>query len=113
VAPPAPSGRGDAAASSAPRYVLSLYLAGSSASSARALVNTRRFCERFLAPHYDLEIIDIALQPHRVQQGQIVAAPTLLKILPLPARRFIGDMSDTQRLVSGFGLHLPAVPTGS
>ncbi len=93
--------------------MLSLYLAGSSAASARALVNTRRFCERFLASHYELEIIDIALQPHKVQQGQIVAAPTLVKSLPLPARRFIGDMSDTARLLKGFGLREPAAPTGS
>jgi circadian clock protein KaiB len=103
--PPSPS-PADAAEPAPPstRYVLSLYLTGSTAASARALVNTRRFCERFLAPNYELEIIDISLQPRRLQPGQIVAVPTLVKTLPLPVRRFIGDMSNTERLLRGFEL---------
>lgn len=104
-APPSPS-PADAAGAPRPstRYALSLYLTGSTAASARALVNRRRFCERFLAPHYELEIIDISLQPKRLQSGQIVAVPTLVKNQPLPVRRFIGDMSDTERLLRGFDL---------
>ncbi len=86
------------------RYELCLYLAGSTAASARALVNTRRFCEQHLGGEYRLEIVDITLEPRRVQSAQIVAAPTLVKLLPLPVRRFIGDMSDVERLRTGFGL---------
>ena len=99
---PPPPGQGEPPPP--PHYVLTLYLTGSAAASARAVVNTRRFCERFLAPNYELQIIDIALQPQRLQQAQIVAAPTLVKTLPLPERRFIGDMSDVERLRIGFGL---------
>ena len=90
------------------RYELCLYLAGSTAASARALVNTRRFCERYLANDYRLEIVDITLAPQRAQSAQIIAAPTLLKTAPLPMRRFIGDMSDTERLRIGFGLRADA-----
>ena len=62
--------------------MLCLYLAGNTPVSARAVVNTRRFCEEHLAGRYELEIVDISLHPERVQEAQIIAAPTLVKKLP-------------------------------
>ena len=90
--------------------MLCLYLTGSSAASARALVNTRRFCEAHLAPHYTLEIVDVSLQPHRLQEEQIVAVPTLVRSQPLPVRRCVGDMSDTAKLLRAFGLRAEPPP---
>ena len=86
----------------AQRPVFWLYLAGNTPASARAIVNTRRFCEEHLDGEYDLEIIDISLHPERVREAQIIAAPTLVKKLPLPERRVIGDMSSTDRLLQRF-----------
>ena len=82
--------------------VLCLYLAGNTPVSARAIVNTRRFCEEHLRGRYELEIVDISLHPERVQEAQIIAAPTLVKKLPLPEQRVIGDMSRTERLLQRF-----------
>jgi circadian clock protein KaiB len=86
------------------RPVFWLYLAGNTPASARAIVNTRRFCEEHLENGYDLEIIDISLHPERVREAQIIAAPTLVKKLPLPERRVIGDMSKTDRLLQRFDM---------
>jgi circadian clock protein KaiB len=95
-APPAPE-----------RYLLRLYVTGSTHNSARAIANTRRICEEHLPGRYELEIIDIILQPERLQSDQIVAAPTLVKMLPVPLRRFIGDMSQTERILVGLDI-IPA-----
>ena len=84
--------------------VFCLYLAGHTPVSARAVVNTRRFCEEYLAGRYELEIVDISLHPERVSEAQIIAAPTLVKRLPLPEQRAIGDMSRTDRLLQRFDL---------
>ena len=86
------------------RLVLCLYLAGNTPVSARAVVNTRRFCEQHVAGRYELEIVDISLHPERVQEAQIIAAPTLVKKLPLPEQRVIGDMSRPERLLQRFDL---------
>jgi circadian clock protein KaiB len=82
-------------------YVLRLYITGTTAHSARALANIRRLCDEYLAGRYELEIIDISRSPALAQDEQIIAAPTLIKALPLPLRRFIGDMSQTKRILSG------------
>jgi circadian clock protein KaiB len=81
-----------------------LYLAGNTPVSARAIVNTRRFCETHFEGSYQLEIIDISLHPERVREAQIVAAPTLVKKRPLPEQRVIGDMSRTEGLLQRFAL---------
>ena len=86
------------------RPVFWLYLAGNTPASARAIVNTRRFCEEHLDA-YELEIIDISLHPERVREAQIIAAPTLVKKRPLPERRVIGDMSRSERLLQHFDLY--------
>ena len=93
-----------AAAHDDDRYVLRLYVTGTTRHSTRAIVNIRKFCEEHLQGRYELEIVDISQHPTLVKGEQIVAAPTLIKTLPLPLRRFIGDMSQTERLLLGLDL---------
>lgn len=90
----------------APPYVLSLYISGTTPHSARALVNIRSLCETHLQGRYQLEIIDILLHPGKVAQDQVIATPTLIRKSPLPVRRFIGDMSQQERLLKGLGLSI-------
>ncbi len=86
------------------RYVLRLFVAGVSPKSTRAINNIKKLCNEYLHEQYDLEIIDIYKQPIIAKDGQILAAPTLVKELPLPLRKFIGDMSDTGKLIIGLDL---------
>lgn len=94
------------AAAEAPgdRYVLRLYVTGMTSRSTRAIENVRKICEEHLAGRYDLEVIDIYQQPTLAKGEQIIAAPTLIKKLPLPLRRVIGDMSGTDRVLVGLDL---------
>ena len=85
-------------------YVLRLYIAGTTSRSARAVANIKEICESSLKNRYDLEVIDIYQQPVLVKGEQIIAAPTLVKKLPLPLRKFIGDMSDIERILVGLDL---------
>ncbi len=85
-------------------YVLRLYVSGLTPNSQRAIENIRKICNEHLKGRYDLEIIDIFQQPTLAKEGQIIAAPTLIKKLPLPLRKFIGDMSKTERLIVGLDL---------
>jgi len=93
-----------AAAHDNARYVLRLYVTGTTRHSARAIVNIRKICEEHLQGRYELEIVDISQHPTLVVGEQIIAAPTLIKKLPLPLRRFIGDMSQTERILLGLDL---------
>jgi len=86
------------------RYVLRLYVTGTTPHSMRAIVNIRRICEEYLQGRYDLEVVDISQNPTLAEGEQIIAAPTLIKKLPLPLRRFIGDMSQTERILLGLDL---------
>jgi len=86
------------------RYVLRLFVAGVSPKSTRAINNIKKLCNEYLHEQYDLEIIDIYKQPIIAKDGQILAAPTLVKELPVPLRKFIGDMSDTGKLIIGLDL---------
>ncbi len=88
----------------APHYVLHLYITGSTPRSIRAISNIRKICEAHLMGRYDLEVVDISQHPMLAGGEQIVAAPTLIKKLPLPLRRFIGDMSQTDRILLGLDL---------
>lgn len=90
------------------RYVLTLYVTGTTPHSRRAVVNIRRFCEAELQGRYDLEIVDLCQNPALAAGELIIAAPTLIKRQPLPERRFIGDMSKTGRLREGLELRPPA-----
>jgi circadian clock protein KaiB len=89
------------------RYVLRLYVTGTTPHSTRAIVNLRKLCESYLEGRYDLQIVDIQEKPSMAVTEQIIAAPTLIKKLPLPVRRFIGDMSKTERILIGLDLRLP------
>jgi circadian clock protein KaiB len=82
-------------------YVLRLYVSGMTPNSMRAVENIRKICAEHLEGRYQLEIIDIYQHPIFAKEGQIVAAPTLVKELPLPLRKFIGDMSNTERILLG------------
>jgi circadian clock protein KaiB len=102
--PTEPDAMEAAAAHAATRYVLRLYVTGSTSHSTRAISNIRKICEEHLDGRYDLEVIDISQYPSLAKGEQIIAAPTLIKKLPLPLRRFIGDMSQTQRILLGLDL---------
>ncbi len=99
-----------AAASAADKYVLRLYVTGMTPRSARAVKNLQAICDEYLAGRYDLEVIDIYQQPVLTRGEQIIAAPTLIKKLPLPMRRIIGDMSNRDRVLLGLDLVLAPAP---
>lgn len=88
----------------AEKYILRLYVTGMTSRAARAIENLRAFCEKHLSGRYELQIIDIYQQPELARTEQIVAVPTLIKKLPLPLRRLIGDMSDEQRVLVGLDI---------
>lgn len=87
-----------------PPYVLRLFITGTTSRSSRAIANLRRLCEERLRGEYDLEVVDIYQHPAAAQEHQILAAPTLVKMLPLPLRRIIGDLANEERVLVGLGL---------
>lgn len=90
------------------RFVLRLYVSGMTARSRQAIENIRTLCEEHLAGRYDLKIVDIYQQPALAKEGQIIAAPTLVKKLPPPVRKVIGDMGDPGRIMVVLGVVSPA-----
>jgi circadian clock protein KaiB len=84
--------------------LLRLYVIGATPRSMRAIVNIRKICEEHLHGRYELEVVDISQHPALAAGDQIIATPTLIKKLPLPLRRFIGDMSQTERILVGLDL---------
>jgi circadian clock protein KaiB len=93
-----PSGSGEEV------YSLKLYVTGSTPASVRAIMNIKKICEEHLQGRYDLEVIDLYQKPNLAKGEQIIAAPTLIKRLPLPLRRVIGDMSNFDRVLVGLDL---------
>jgi circadian clock protein KaiB len=89
------------------RFVLRLYVSGMTPRSRQAIENIRNLCEEYLAGRYELEIIDIYQQPHLAKDEQVIAVPTLVKKLPLPLRRIIGDMGDPGRIMVVLGIVPP------
>lgn len=85
-------------------YVLRLYIIGSSPKSQRAVESVKKICEEYLKGRYELEVIDIYQKKTLGKDEQIIAVPTLIKKLPLPLRRLIGDMSDKDRILLGLDL---------
>jgi circadian clock protein KaiB len=83
------------------KYVLRLYITGSTPRSQEAIRNIRRICEEELKDRYDLEVVDVYQQPELARKEQILAAPTLIRKLPLPLRKLVGDMSDKERVIVG------------
>ena len=86
------------------KYVLRLYVAGINPRSSTAIRSITALCEEHLKGRYDLEIIDIYQQPYLAKGEQIIAVPTLIKKLPMPLRRFIGDMASKDRILFGLDL---------
>lgn len=86
------------------QYVLRLYVTGMTPRSTQAVATIKSVCEEHLAGRYDLEVIDIYQNPVLARDEQIIAAPTLVKKLPAPLRRLIGDLSDTERVLLGLDL---------
>jgi circadian clock protein KaiB len=86
------------------KYVLRLYVSGSTLKSALAVENIKRICEQYLKNRYDLKVIDIYQQPNLARDKQIVAVPTLIKRLPPPLRRLVGDMSNLRKVLFGLDL---------
>src|ERR1017187_5240338 len=84
------------------KYVLRLYVSGSTLKSSLAVENIKRICEQHLKNRYDLKVIDIYQQPNLARDEQIVAVPTLIKRLPSPLRRLVGDMSNLKKFSSGW-----------
>jgi len=98
------TGAATAGREDAERYVLRLYVAGMTPRSLRAVTNIRKICDEHLRGRYSLDVIDVYKRPALAEGEQIIAAPTLLKKLPLPLRRFIGDMSDVGKILVGLDL---------
>jgi circadian clock protein KaiB len=88
------------------KYVLRLYINGSTLKSTLAVKNIKQVCEQHLNGRYDLEIIDICRQANLARDEQIVAVPTLIKRLPRPLRRLIGDLSDLNKVLFGLDLKI-------
>ena len=88
----------------APRYVLRLYVTGTTPRSLRAIANLKAILASELDELYDLQVIDIYQQPEAAAEHQIIAAPTLVKLSPQPVRRIIGDLSDNERVLRGLEL---------
>ena len=88
------------------KYVLRLYVSGSTLKSSRAVENIKRVCEQHLKNRYDLEVIDIYQQAKLARDQQIVAVPMLIKRLPLPLRKLIGDMSNRKKVLFGLDLRM-------
>ena len=85
-------------------YMLRLYVTGSTPRSTRAIQNIRAICEAELQGRYELEVIDIYQHPEHIKPEQIVVTPTLIRTLPLPLRKIIGDLSDTDRVLVGLDI---------
>ena len=86
------------------KYILRLYVTGMTPKSTQAVANVRKLCDEHLDGRYELEVIDIFQHPELAKGEQLIATPTLIKKLPLPLRRLIGDMSDSERFLVGIDL---------
>jgi len=86
------------------KFLLRLYVTGQTPRSTKSIDNLKQFCEKHLRGRYEIEVIDIYQQPALASESQIIAAPTLIKRLPLPLRRLVGDLSNQDRVLSGLDL---------
>lgn len=85
-------------------YILRLYVAGQTPKCLTAFANLKKICEEHLAGQYQIEVIDLLVNPHLARGDQILAIPTLVRKLPEPVRRIIGDLSNTERVLIGLDL---------
>jgi circadian clock protein KaiB len=88
------------------RYALRLYITGQTPRSRHSVENLRALCNKYIPNQFDLEVVDIYQQPAMAAAGQIIAAPTLIKSMPLPLRRLVGDFSDQNRVILGLDIKL-------
>lgn len=88
----------------AERFVLRLYIAGQTPKCVRAFTNLKRICEEHLATRYRIEVIDLLQNPQLARGDQILAIPTLVRQLPEPVKKIIGDLSNTERVLVGLDL---------
>ena len=86
------------------QWQLRLYVAGQTPKSVRAFANLKRLCEEHLAGQFEIEVVDLIDNPRLAKDDQIVAIPTLVRKLPEPIRKIIGDLSDTERTLVGLQL---------
>lgn len=86
------------------KYLIKLYITGRTMRAEQAIANLQRICEHDLANRYLLEVIDVLEDPERAEQDKILATPTVVKELPPPLRRIIGDLSDTEKVLIGLDL---------
>jgi circadian clock protein KaiB len=86
------------------KWVLRLYVAGQSPKALTALANLKKICEEQLEGKYGIEVIDLLINPQLGKEDQILALPTLVRKLPVPVRKIIGDLSDTERVLVGLDL---------
>ena len=89
---------------SRPKWELKLYVAGQTSKSLQAFSNLKRICEQHLAGEYHIEVIDLLTNPQLAKGDQILALPTLVRRLPVPVRRLIGDLSNTEHVLVGLDL---------
>ena len=88
------------------KFIMQLYVTGASALSSKALANIRMFCEKHLHDRYELEVIDIYQHPEMLSEDQIITSPTLIKRLPMPLRKLIGDMADEEKIFAGLNIQV-------
>lgn len=93
-----------------PKYVLRLYVADKTLQSAIAYRNLEKLCKLHLVGRYSLEVIDLVKNPERAKADQILAVPTLVRKMPRPIRKFIGNLADTARVLIDFDVQPPPVP---
>jgi circadian clock protein KaiB len=89
-------------------FVLRLYIAGQTPKCMRAFANLKRICEQYLADRYQIEMIDLLKNPALARNDQILAVPTLVRRVPVPVRKIIGDLSNTQRVLAGLNVSVGA-----
>ncbi len=95
------------------KYLLRLYVTGQTLRSKRAIANLRRICESELRGEYEMVIIDLLERPQLAEDERVLATPTLIKVLPAPLRRIIGDLSDTEKVLLGLDLLPKDSPGGN
>ena len=87
-----------------PKWQLKLYVAGAAGKSAAALRNLKSLCDQHLLDEYEIQIIDLLVHPHLAKGDQIIAIPTLIKKMPAPVRKIIGDLSNTEKVIVGLDI---------
>jgi len=95
---------------SSEKWELRLYTAGQTPKSVAALANLKRVCEEHLAGHYSIEVIDLMKNPRLAKEDEIIAIPTLVRKIPAPLRKIIGDLSNTERALVGLQLRPRTTP---